>query len=100
MLRAPAYGTGYVPPPVPPAPQESRRVAPRIALRERLSCRPHEWGQETHFNNLLARIIDGVFLSGHASRDSIPISGSGLPLDGPRRRRDGPRRRREGGFRE
>jgi len=32
----------------------------------------HEWGQETHFNNLLARIIDGVFPTGHGSRDSIP----------------------------
>jgi hypothetical protein len=40
-LRAPACGTGYVPPPVPPAPQESRRDAPGIALRVRRSCRPH-----------------------------------------------------------
>ena len=39
MLRAPACGIMFVPHIMPPAPQESRRDAPGIALRKRLTCR-------------------------------------------------------------
>jgi hypothetical protein len=40
-LRAPACGIMFVPHIMPPAPQDSRRDALGMALRERRSCRPH-----------------------------------------------------------
>ncbi len=51
-------------------PNEKEEAGNTKAAPRDFATGPTEWGQETHFNNLLARIIDGVFLTGVSGQQS------------------------------